>query len=315
MDLKRLRTFIAVVEEKGFARAAERLALAQPAVSKHVKDLEEEFGGPLLERRPDGVRLTFAGDLLLNGARSLVSAAAELDARVKAAAHGDVGLLTLGFNETVSWGTVIPKAIYEFRRRHPNVTLTMHPMLSVDQLEALRARRIDGGFLFHRDPADPELRGISVLEDRLLLAVPRRSRWAKHPPARLADLADEPFIWIPRNSAPIYYDRVVAHCREAGLLPEVVQEGKDGSALLALVAIGMGISFVPASARNRCPEDVELVPVPDLTLQLTLEFVWRAGDKQSVLQRMIDIVAECASTITLQEDALQANTGSASSMR
>jgi DNA-binding transcriptional LysR family regulator len=208
MDLKRLRTFIAVVEEKGFARAAERLALAQPAVSKHVKDLEEEFGGPLLERRPDGVRLTFAGDLLLNGERSLVSAAAELDARVKAAAHGDVGLLTLGFNETVSWGTVIPKAIYEFRRRHPNVTLTMHPMLSVDQLEALRARRIDGGFLFHRDPADPELRGISVLENRLLLAVPRRSRWAKHPPARLADLADEPFIWIPRNSAPVYYDRV-----------------------------------------------------------------------------------------------------------
>ena len=77
MDLKRLHTFIAVAEEKGFARAAERLALAQPAVSKHVKDLEEQFGGTLLERRPDGVRLTYAGDQLLTGACGLTSATLE----------------------------------------------------------------------------------------------------------------------------------------------------------------------------------------------------------------------------------------------
>src|ERR687893_727975 len=113
MDLKRLRTFIAVAEENGFARAAERLALAQPAISKHVKNLEDLFGGPLLERRPDGVHLTYAGAQLLSAARDLLSTAADIETRVKAAARGDLGLLTVGFNETVSWGTIIPRAVYE----------------------------------------------------------------------------------------------------------------------------------------------------------------------------------------------------------
>jgi DNA-binding transcriptional LysR family regulator len=299
MDLKRLRTFVAVAEENGFARAAERLALAQPAVSKHVKELEDQLGGPLFERRPDGVHLTYAGAELLSAARDLISTAAEIEARVKAAARGDVGVLTLGFNETVSWGTIIPMAVYEFRRRYPDVMLKMHPMLSVDQIAALRARRIDGGFLFHRDVADPELCGFSVLTDPMLLAAPRRSKWAKHPPSRLSDLTEEPFIWIPRQSAPVYYDRIMDHCRQAGLQVSVVQEATDGSALLSLVAVGMGLSFVPASAELRCPKHVALVPVPDLTLELTLEFVWRAGEDHSALARFIEVTTEIAAAKAL----------------
>lgn len=294
MDLKRLRTFVAVAEANGFARAAERLALAQPAVSKHIKDLEDHFGGRLLERRPDGVRLTYAGEQLLSGARDVIGKADEVEARVNAAARGEVGHLTIGFNETVSWGSVIPKAVYEFRRRYADVMLAMQPMLSIDQVAALQAGRIDGGFLFHRDVADPGLSGIAVLVDPMLLAVPRRSRWALKPPARLAELSEEPFIWIPRQVAPEYYDRLIGHCRRAGLELDVVQEGMDGSALLSLVAIGMGLTFVPASARPRCPEDVALVQVPDLTLELTLEFVWRTGEDHSALRRFIDITTEIA---------------------
>lgn len=292
MDLKRLRTFIAVAEESGFARAAERLALAQPAVSKHVKDLEDEFGGPLFERRPDGVRLTYAGTQLLNGARALIGAASEIEKGVKAAARGDLGVLCLGFNETVSWGSIIPKAVHEFGRRYPEVKLTMQPMISIDQIAALHARRIDGGFLFHRDVSDAELTGISVLEDKLLLAVPRRSKWTNRPPSKLADLSDEPFIWIPRHVAPRYYDRLIEHCAAAGLKPGIVQEAMDGSALLGLVAVGMGLSFVPAAARTRCPEDVALLSVSDLDLQLTLEFVWRSGENHSALARFIEITTE-----------------------
>jgi DNA-binding transcriptional LysR family regulator len=294
MDLKRLRTFVAVAEENGFARAAERLALAQPAVSKHVKDLEDQFGGPLFERRPDGVHLTYAGEQLLAGARELIGTATSIETRVKAMTRGEVGALTLGFNETVSWGTIIPKTVYEFGHRYPNVKLTMQPMTSATQIAALQAKRIDGGFLFHRDPADPALTGIPVLSDPMLLAVPGRSKWAKRPPSRLADLADEPFIWIPRHVAPPYYDRIVSHCRNAGLELEIVQEAMDGSALLGLVAVGMGLSFVPQAAQARCPKDVALVPVPDLDLKLTLEFVWRVGEDHSALRRFIEIATELA---------------------
>jgi len=107
------------------------------------------------------------------------------------------------------------------------------------------------------------------------------------------------FIWIPRQSAPAYYDRIMDHCQQAGLQPGVVQEGMDGSALLSLVAVGMGLSFVPASARPRCPEDVALVPVPDLTVELTLEFVWRAGEDYSALARFIEITTGIAAVNTL----------------
>ena len=294
MDLKRLRTFVAVAEEKGFGRAAERLALAQPAVSKHVRDLEDHFGGPLFERRTDGVHLTHAGEQLLAGARELIGTATSVETRVKAVTRGEVGALTLGFNETVSWETIIPKTVYEFGHRYPNVKLAMEPMNSVTQVAALQARRIDGGFLFHRDSADTSLTGIPVLYDPMLLAVPVRSKWAKRPPSRLADLDGEPFIWIPRYVAPPYYDRVVGHCRDAGLKLEIVQEGYDGSALLGLVAVGMGLSFVPQAARARCPKDVTLVSVPDLDFKLTMEFVWRVGEDHSALRRFIETVAELA---------------------
>ncbi|HET8727449.1 MAG TPA: LysR family transcriptional regulator, partial [Alphaproteobacteria bacterium] len=294
MDLKRLRTFVAVAEEQGFARAAARLHLAQPAVSKHVRDLEADIGGPLFERRSEGIRLTHAGEQLLGGARCLLMATDGLRERVRRAARGESGMLTIGYNETVSWGGVIPKTVCTFRGAYPNVALTMLPMNSVDQIAALRDKRIDAGFLFNRDAADGNLTGIPVLDDPVMLAVPAASPWATEPPRRLAELSDQPFIWVPRSVSPTYHDQIVRHCRDAGLTFRIVQEAMNESAALSLVAVGMGLTFVPASARRRCPEEVTIVPVPDLTLRVTLELAWRAGSDVPGLRNFIDVAERIA---------------------
>ena len=179
LDVKQLRTFVAVAEELGFARAGTRLGLAQPAVSKHVKDLEETLGGQLLERRPDGVRLTQAGALLLEQARELIRAVATTEERVQRLARGTTGTLVIGYNETVSWNSVIPLAVRRFRNDNPEVNLTLLPMLSVDQIEALNDRRIDAGFMFRwgHDPA--ELKTRQLLATPIMLAVEKNGALRK----------------------------------------------------------------------------------------------------------------------------------------
>ena len=295
LDLKRLRTFVAVVEEGGFARAAARLALAQPAVSRQIGDLEDRLGCTLVERGRGGISLTAAGDGLLEGARRLLEETAGLEGRVRALGRGEHGTLTLGFNETVSWGSVIPSSAAAFRSRYPGVTLVLEPLHSIRQIEALHEGRLDGGFLFHRDPGDDRLEGMVVMEDSLLLALPPGSRWADTPPDRLSDLHDEAFVWIPRALAPPYHDRVLDCCQAAGLRPRIVQEAMDGSGLLGLVAVGMGLTFVPAAARLRCPREVTLIPVRDLDLTLHLELVWRRDRQSATLARFRELVAEEAS--------------------
>jgi len=292
IDLKRLRTFVAVVDEGGFARAAVHLALAQPAVSRRIKELEERIGCALIERGRAGVATTPAGARLLEGARILLGDAARLEAEVRALARGERGRLAVGFNETVSWGSIIPASAAAFRARYPDVAMVPEPMRSLPQIKALHGGGLDAGFLFHRDADDAALDGMIVMEDTLLLALPPGSPWALHPPLRLTDLRGETFVWIPREVAPGYHDRVLAHCRNAGLELHVVQEAMDGSALLGLVAEGMGMSFVPAAARPRCPREVTLVPVGDLDIVLRLELVWRRDNASQSLARFREMVAE-----------------------
>ncbi len=295
MDFKRLRTFVAVAEEMGFARAGVRLGLAQPAVSKQIKDLETELGGRLIERRPEGLRLTAAGELLLEEARKLLASVSATEDRVQRLARGAAGRLVIGYNETVSWNTVIPKAIHRFRQENPAVELTLLPMLSVDQIEALHDRRIDAGFMFWWGTALPGLSNRKVLSTHIHIAVPESSRWVDHPPAHFGELAGEPFIFFPRRLAPAYHDAILARCTAAGFQPNVVQEVYNQSAALSLVAVGMGIAVIPETARHRCPASVRLISVPDLDLTATLDLVWRTeSTDQPLIAKLIQTAAESA---------------------
>src|SRR6476660_9682082 len=164
MELRHLRYFVAVGEEQHYGRAARRLYVAQPSLSRQIQDLEEELGFKLFDRLPRGVKLSAAGTLFLEDARRILQAVGEAIARATRAARGQSGTLCIGFPENASWHGVVPDSFRRFREQQPDVELQLQPMPSLQQLDAIRSGRLDAGFLNFMPKADREL-------DQLLVAI------------------------------------------------------------------------------------------------------------------------------------------------
>src|SRR5580765_4416541 len=146
MELRHLRYFVWVGEEQHYGRAARRLRVAQPALSRQIQDLEEELGFKLFERLPRGVKLTAAGRLFLEDARRVLQELNEAAARAARVASGRSGTLRVGFTENSSWRGVVPDSFRRFRQQQPDAELQLKPAASLEQLEAMRSGRLDGGF-------------------------------------------------------------------------------------------------------------------------------------------------------------------------
>jgi DNA-binding transcriptional LysR family regulator len=149
MELRHLRYFVGVGEEQHFRRAAERLRIAQPALSHQIQDLEKEIGFRLVDRLPRGVKLSSAGKLFLEDARRILGEVQEATRRAERVASGKAGTLRVGFVESISWHGVVPEFFRRFRKRQPGAELTPVPMLSLAQVEAIQSGRLDAGFVVH----------------------------------------------------------------------------------------------------------------------------------------------------------------------
>ena len=148
MELRHLRYFVQVAEEQHYGRAAERLRVAQPALSRQIQDLEEEIGFKLFDRLPRGVKISAAGKSFLMDARRILHEVNEAAARAKRVALGQSGTLRVGFVESVSWHGVVPDSFREFRERQPDVELQLKQASSMEQTEAVHSGRLDAGFVF-----------------------------------------------------------------------------------------------------------------------------------------------------------------------
>lgn len=284
MELRHLRYFVAAAEEENFGRAAARLNLAQPALSRQIRDLEAEVGADLFDRVGRGVRLSAAGAAFLDEARRILEAARAAAERARAVGRGEAGTLRLGFLDSSAWGGEVPELLGRFRAAHPAVRLELAAANSLEQLAALAAGGLDAGFAYRQAEAlPPGLARRPVRTDGLLAAVPRGHRLAAlRRKLRPADLAGEPFVWFPRAAAPAYFDRAMAAFAKAGLAPRVAQEGGTDSVILGLVSAGVGVSLVNSVARWRRPDGVELRGVAGLDLKLPLDLVWRAPPAPAV---------------------------------
>ena len=157
MELRHLRYFVAVGEEQHYGRAALRLRVVQPALSRQIQDLEKEVGFKLFERLPRGVKLSPAGKLFLEDARRILQDVNEAAARAARVARGQSGTLRVGFSENASWRGVVPESLRRFREIQPDAELQLQPLPSSEQLEAIRSSRLDAGFVLDMPKADPEL--------------------------------------------------------------------------------------------------------------------------------------------------------------
>ena len=279
---------MAVGEEQHYGRAALRLRVAQPALSRQVQDLEEEIGFELFERLPRGVKLSAAGKLFLEDVRRILQDVNDSAARAGRVALGRSGTLRVGFTENASWRGVVPESFRRFRELQPDAELQLQPLGSLEQFEAVRAGRLDAGFVFNMPKTDPELELLPIAVQHIELAALKGHPLTTLKKLRLRDLADATFVWFPRRESPILYDQLMRKCFRGGLKsPRIVQEGLNEATILSLVANGLGVGWVLGTARWRCPQSVVIMSVVDLNLPLPLALAWRRDNPSPLLANFV----------------------------
>ena len=216
MELRHLRYFVAVGEEQHYGRAAERLGIAQPALSRQIQDLEKELGFALFDRLPRGEtergREIVLERCATHSARSRGGEAARRAGGYRQGRHAARWIC-----RALSWHGVVPDSFRRFRRRQPDAELELHPMLSNQQMEAVRSGKLDAGFIFSLEEPDGDVARLQVAQYKLMLAAPQGHALTRVKRLRLRDLRDAPFIWLHRWANPVYYDRIMHACLQGGL--------------------------------------------------------------------------------------------------
>jgi DNA-binding transcriptional LysR family regulator len=292
MELRHLRYFVGVGEEQHFGRAAERLHIAQPALSRQIQDLESELGFTLFDRLPRGVRLNAAGKLFLTDARRILQDVAEAKLRAERIALGKAGTLRIGIATALSWHGLVVDSFRQFRNERPDAQLELHHLLSIHQIDAIMSGRLDAGFAASLIPLHKNLAHWEFARDRMVLAVPEGHPLTKRKKIRLRDLRNLPFVWFPRWANPVFYDQMMQECARGGLTaPRVVQEATDRDTNLGLVQCRVGLSWQNEAVRWHCPKGIVLVPVVDMNVRLPFNLIWKKDNTSPLLQKFVAQIA------------------------
>jgi len=296
IDLRRLRSLVVVAEEGHVTRAAERLGIQQPPLTRQIRSLEAEFGVTLFERLPRGVRPTEAGRVVVEAARDVLERAARLKETAQRAARGEQGRMAVGYTSSGAFHPFVAQQIRAFRQARPGVQLALAEDGTPELIQGLKDERLDAAFV---RSTSTDVAGVLVeplLQEPMMAAVPADHPLALTPRIALADLAEDTFIFYRRPTGPGLYDAIMSACLAAGFSPRVGQEAPRMSSTLGLVASGLGVSIVPAAMARMNMEGVafsDLNDAPPLTAPLML--ATRRNDRSSLVQRFRQEVLEAAS--------------------
>lgn len=290
IELRQLKYFIRIAELEHFGQAAQELHVVQPALSRQVKQLEEELGVELFERLPRGVRLSAAGKVLLDRARDVVGDVDRMVDATRLAAAGKTGFVRVGFSDGATYSGRVPEIIRQFRAASPNVELELIPASSARQAELLAANSIDVGFVYWLPRDSSTVDHHDIGKERIMLAVAATNKLARRKSLRLQDLSELPFIWFKRSNAPMFYDLIATACNRAGLSLHVVQEAFTESTMLSLVSADLGVTFITEAAARRKPDNVVLMDVRDLDATITLQAMWRQNERNPAIQEFLKTI-------------------------
>ena len=287
MELRHLRYFVAVAELRSVRAASEQLHVTQPAISRQIRDLEDAIGAALFERTPRGLNLTASGDAYLAQAREILAHVDTANRLARRIADGVQGNVRIGFVENAAWSGIVSRALNAFEKQAPHVALELTPMNTPEQLDAIAAGRLDGGFCYPVGALPEGIASVPVLEQHVVLAVPETWPLARKKSVATRELTGKPFIAFPRRVYPAYYDRLLSACAERGLTLDIRQEASTETAILSLVSAGMGAAIVNAANLDRPPSRVRFVELCDLSVPLTLEFCFASVKKNAALERFV----------------------------
>jgi len=286
LELRHLRYFVCVAEEQNIGRAALRLHISQPPLTRQIQQLEEELGAKLFHRTARGVDLTDAGRVLYDDARNILGLADRAAERASKAAQGLLGRVDVAIFGSGIFG-VIPQLLRRFRESHPEVSIRLHNMAKEEQIDALRHQRITLAFNRLMRPVEG-LVSETLLTEPLYVALPSGSALAARTAVSLSELEGEPLVMYPTGSRPSFIDHLHELCRSCGFVPLVAQEVGDAVHAVALVATGFGLCVVPRSATAMAIPGITYRRLHHPTqAQVDLCCIYRADDDSPILQALL----------------------------
>ena len=294
MELRQLRYFVAVAENCNFTKAAAKLHLAQPSLTRQIHNLEEEIGVRLLDRSKSQVGLTEEGRSFLVDARRILALAAESILAVQRLGRGETGQLNIAYLSNSDF-ELLPETLGAFRQTFPHIALNLFDMVPAEQFRALEARKIDLGFVGLQPPATlGHLQWESIASHRTVVVLP-----AKHPLARksqvsLRELKTMFFVGMSEKTHPGFRNWLNETCQQAGFTPRILQDAELEPALMTFVAEGLGVSLARERIKKLPHPGVAFRPVtPPVSSDYCI--AWNRSNDSRALQQYIEIVKRLAS--------------------
>ena len=286
MDLKQLRYFSAVCEARSFVHAAERINMAQPPLSRAIQNLEQEIGVTLIDRTVRPLELTEAGRFLYEQGQRLLQRAEEIKLSTRALGKTRRQFFNIGFVGSTLYG-FLPSIIRRFKADFPDVEVGLSEMITLQQQEALLARRIDVGFGRLELGEHPDIERRTIYNEPLVLAVPREHALRNASTVWLEQVAKEPFILYPSKPRPSFADQVLDLFKRHRLKPKVVLEANEIQTALGLVAANIGVTLVPQSVSRLRLGDVVFLSLADSEILSPVIMGFRRDNGTELLSAII----------------------------
>ena len=295
MELRHLRYFIGVAEEENVSRAALKLHVSQPALSRQIRDLEDELGFLLLERSAKSVRLTAAGRAFVTEARAVLQRAEDAVKAARAIATGGSGELHVGYAPSLT-ARILPQTLRAFQAELPNVRVRLHDLSTEEMLAGLREGKLQMAFVVRLTPA--LLRGLRFEElarDPMCLAVAPKHPLAKRGTVTLAEVAREPLITYSRKDYPDAHENLAAMFAAIKSKPRIAEEHDSVSSLIAAVEAGNGVAIAPQSLTCTAGPRLKLIPLSPAPEPLAVGAAWSKGGLSAVAEQFLKCAKDVGS--------------------
>ena len=284
--IRHLWLFLAVAEEQHFGRAAKRLGMSQPPLTEQIQTLEQALKVKLFERSRRGTKLTPAGAAILPAVKKFAEQLERLELAVREAATGQRSMLTVGAI-TSAMVDVLPPLIEKMKVTHPDVTISMREIDSVEAVTLLQSGDIDLAFARLEGDLGSGIRSVPLREDRLAVALPKSHPLAARSRIQLASLVEEEFVMFYRRVSPGYFDSLVTACRNAGFSPRIVHEVGSVASQIAFVGCGQGVALIPSAMKQMAPETVAVRPLTERFSVVTTAVAWNTARNNPLVEAAV----------------------------